>query len=185
MVALQPPVCNFGWKAQDFNLKGIDDKLHSLSAVKGEKGLLVMFICNHCPFVRAIVDKLVADCQELQKLGLGVVAINANDPVNYPEDSFEKMKVFAREHSFTFPYLVDDTQDVAKAYDAICTPDFFGFNSKLELQYRGRFDESGMQQLTHSKHELLEAMQEIAQKGLFKGEQHASIGCSIKWKTNK
>lgn len=183
MVALQPPVCDFGWRAQDFKLKGADDKLYNMNEIKRENGLLVMFICNHCPFVRAIVDKLAVDCKELQKLGIGVVAINANDPVEYPDDSFEKMKVFAREHNFTFPYLIDETQDVARAYDAVCTPDFFGFNSKLELQYRGRFDESGMQQLPQSKHELLEAMREVAQNGVFKGEQRSSIGCSIKWKS--
>ncbi len=183
MAALQPPLCDFGWKARDFKLKGTDDKHHSMSEIQGEKGLLVMFICNHCPFVRAIADKLAVDCKELQNLGLGVVAINANDAVEYPDDSFEKMKVFAREHNFTFPYLIDESQDVAKAYAAVCTPDFFGFNSRLELQYRGRFDESGMQQLPQSKHELLEAMREVAQNGVFKGEQHSSIGCSIKWKS--
>ncbi len=182
MVALQTPKTNKGWKAIDFNLKGIDGQNYSLAQVAGKNGLLVMFICNHCPFVKAIIDKLVIDANTLQKAGIGVVAINANDAANYPEDSFDHMISFAKAHKFSFPYLHDDTQSIAKKYDAVCTPDFFGFDKNLELQYRGRFDESGMKQLDTSKHELLEAMQEVAQKGKFAGHAMPSIGCSIKWK---
>lgn len=182
MVALQTPKTNKGWKAVDFNLPGVDGKEYSLSQVSGKNGLLVMFICNHCPFVKAIIDKLVVDAKILQREGIGIVAINANDATNYPEDSYENMISFATTHQFSFPYLHDATQSIAKKYDAVCTPDFFGFNKNLELQYRGRFDESGMQQLTTSKHELLEAMQEVAQKDKFFGHALPSIGCSIKWR---
>ena len=182
MVALQPPPTNKGWKALEFNLRSIDQHNYTLNQVKGPNGLLVMFICNHCPFVKAIIDKLVIDCTNLQKQGVGIVAINANDASVYSDDSFENMIKFAKEHHFTFPYLHDSTQEVAKKYEAVCTPDFFGFNSKLELEYRGRFDESGMKQLPHSKHELLEAMTEIAKTNNFTGNEMSSIGCSIKWK---
>ena len=182
MVALQTPKTNKGWKAVDFNLPGVDGNNYSLKQIAGKNGLVVMFICNHCPFVKAIVDKLVIDANTLQKAGIGVVAINANDAANYPEDSYDHMISFAKTHKFSFPYLHDATQSIAKKYDAVCTPDFFGFDKNLELQYRGRFDESGMKQLATSKHELLEAMQEIAQKGKFSGQANPSIGCSIKWK---
>lgn len=183
MVALQAPETNKGWKAVDFNLKGVDGKNYSLAQLKGKNGLLVMFICNHCPFVRAIVDKLVSDANTLQKEeGVGVVAINANDAASYPEDSYDNMINFAKTHKFSFPYLHDETQMLAKKYDAVCTPDFFGFNKDLELQYRGRFDESGMKQLASSRHELLDAMREIAHKGSFSGQAIPSIGCSIKWR---
>lgn len=182
MPPLETPKTDKGWKAKDFNLKGVDGKKHSLSELAGKNGLLVMFICNHCPFVKAIIDKLVIDVAILQKEGIGVVAINANDAASYPEDSYENMIEFAKSHRFTFPYLHDETQAVAKNYDAVCTPDFFGFSKNLELQYRGRFDESGMKQLASSKHELLEAMREIAEKGAFTGQEKPSIGCSIKWK---
>ena len=182
MVALQTPKTNKGWKAVDFNLPGVDGNNYSLKQIAGKNGLVVMFICNHCPFVKAIVDKLVIDANTLQKTGIGVVAINANDARNYPDDSYENMISFAKTHKFSFPYLHDETQSIAKKYDAVCTPDFFGFDKNLELQYRGRFDESGMKQLATSKHELLEAMQEIAQKGKFSGQANPSIGCSIKWR---
>lgn len=182
MVALNPPPVELGRKAVNFSLKGVDGKEYQLSDVAGKNGLLVVFICNHCPFVKAIIENIVIDAKKLQEAGVGVVAISSNDTMEFPEDSFENMKIFAKEHKFTFPYLFDDTQKVAKEFDAVCTPDFFGYNSKLELQYRGRFDDSGMQKKPNSKHELLEAMLEVAQKGLFSGEQKASIGCSIKWK---
>lgn len=181
MVALNPPPAELGKKAPSFSLKCVDGKTHSLDELKGKNGTLVMFICNHCPFVKAIVDKLAKDADELIKNGVAVIAINANNPLEYPEDSYDNMKIFAREHKFNFHYLFDETQDVAKAFGAVCTPDFFGYNSNLELQYRGRFDDSGMQQKPNSKHELLEAMLEISRTGKFAGEQKASIGCSIKW----
>ena len=182
MPALTPPVCDFGWNALDFTLPGVDGKSYSLADITGKDGTLLLFICNHCPYVKAIIDNLVADCKLLQDGGIGVAAISANDPVNYPADSFDNMKLFATEHAFSFPYLFDKTQDTARAYDAICTPDFFGFNSSLELQYRGRFDASGSNfSADPSRRELLEAMRQVAVTGLGPTEQTASIGCSIKW----
>ena len=137
------PVCNFGWAAPDFDLVGTDGKRYHRDSVRGDNGLLVMFICNHCPYVKAVLDKLVRDTGELRHQGIGSVAICSNDAADYPEDSFDNMKVLATRMRFPFPYLWDDTQSVAKAYGAICTPDFFGFNAALELQYRGRLDDAG------------------------------------------
>jgi peroxiredoxin len=182
MVALQTPVVELGWKALDFKLPGIDGKRYGLDDAKGPKGLILMFICNHCPYVRAIIDKLVLDLKELKTLGIGAMAINANDAKEYPEDSFANMQIFSQKHNFHFPYLYDETQVTAKAYGAVCTPDFFGFNKNMELQYRGRFDSSQKNTNVEAKHELLVAMREIAEQGYFKGEQAPSIGCSIKWK---
>ncbi len=184
MVSLNPPVCDFGWKAPDFNLPGVDGRNWALPDVVGEKGLLVMFICNHCPYVQAIRQRLVADMAILKRLGVNAVAISSNDVVNYPQDSFEKMKEVASDFNFGFPYLLDETQEIAHAYDAICTPDFFGFNANLELQYRGRFDDQG-RDLTpkpNATKDLLEAMKLVAGTGVGPKEQIASIGCSIKWK---
>jgi peroxiredoxin len=181
MVALQTPQVNLGWHAEAFNLIGIDDKQYSLHDLQGEKGLVIAFICNHCPFVRAIIDKVILDANELKNLGVNFVAINSNDPVSYPEDSFGNMKIFATKHEFTFPYLFDETQQVARNYGAVCTPDFFGFGADLTLQYRGRFDASGMTNTNTSNHELLNAMKQVALHGRFDGEQKPSIGCSIKW----
>jgi peroxiredoxin len=184
MAAAQPPLCNFGWKAPDFRLKGIDGKAYTLAEARGPKGLLVMFICNHCPYVRAIVDRLVRDARDLQKIGVGVVAVMSNDTVAYPDDSFENMKKFAARNGFTFPYVIDETQEVARAWDAVCTPDFFGFNANLELQYRGRLDASRKDPAPpDAKRELYEAMAEIARTGRGPREQNASMGCSIKWKS--
>jgi peroxiredoxin len=184
MAAAQPPLCDFGWKAKDFRLKGIDGKTHTLAEAKGPKGLLVMFICNHCPYVRAIVDRLVRDVRDLQKIGIGAIGIMANDTAAYPDDSFENMKKFAAQHGFPFPYVIDETQDVARAYDAVCTPDFFGFNANLELQYRGRLDASRKEPAPEgAKRELYEAMAEIARTGRGPRDQNASMGCSIKWKS--
>ena len=150
--------CDFGWKALDFELPGVDGKTCRLQDVKGEKGTVVVFICNHCPYVIAVIDRLVADARELKKIGVSTVAICSNDAAAYPEDSFEKMKGFAKEHGFGFPYLHDESQDVARAYNAICTPDFFGFNSDLELQYRGRLDSSNKRaEASDLKRELLES----------------------------
>jgi peroxiredoxin len=182
MVALNPPPFDPKAKASDFLLPATDGKIYSLDQCTGVNGLLVMFICNHCPFVQAIIDNLVKDCKRLQEVGIGIVAISVNDAEQYPEDSFDNMKKFAAKHDFCFPYLYDEAQRVAKQFEAVCTPDFFGYNRELALRYRGRFDESGMKQLPVTKHELLQAMLEIAQNGSYAGKQMPSIGCSIKWK---
>lgn len=184
MVSLNPPVCDFGWKAPDFDLPGVDGRQWSLAQAAGSNGLLVMFICNHCPYVKAIRERLVQDLAVLKELGVNTVAISSNDAVNYPDDSFEKMREMAQEFKFPFPYLYDESQQVAKAYGAVCTPDFFGFNSKMELQYRGRFDSQG-RELTpklDAKRDLLDAMTLVAKTGQGPKEQIPSIGCSIKWK---
>ena len=181
MAAVQP-VCNFGWPAPDFDLVGTDGRRHRRDSVRGEKGLLVMFICNHCPYVKAVLDKLVRDADELREHGIGSVAICSNDAIAYPEDSFENMKTLAARMHFPFPYLWDETQAVAKAYDAICTPDFFGFNAALELQYRGRLDDAGRAAKPDAPRELYEAMLQVARTGRGPAQQTASIGCSIKWR---
>jgi peroxiredoxin len=181
MASLQTPVCDFGWKAPGFELLGVDGKIWDLTHVKGPKGTLVMFICNHCPYVKAIRPRLVRDIKDLQTLGVNAVAIMSNDPTDYPEDSFEHMKAVSREFEFSFPYVIDPTQEIAKSYGAICTPDFFGFNAKLELQYRGRFDESRKETASDSTRELFHAMKMVAETGKGPREQIPSIGCSIKW----
>jgi len=169
-------------KAPQFDLLGVDGKRHGIDAVRGPNGLVVMFICNHCPYVKAVIDRIVRDCGELSAHGVGSVAVMSNDPTEYPEDSFENMKRIARAKSFPFPYLLDETQDVARAYGAACTPDFFGFNAGLELQYRGRLDASRRDPVPNARRELFEAMLQIAKTGSGPKEQIASIGCSIKWK---
>jgi len=177
------PVCDFGWEAPAFSLPGVDGKTYSLDRLRGPNGTLVMFICNHCPYVLAVADRLVRDAHALQALGVGCVAINANDATAYPEDAPERMPAFAQQHGFGFPYLHDATQAVAHAYGAVCTPDFFGYNAALELQYRGRLDASGRQPAPPDvRRELYEAMAEVARSGLGPTEQTASIGCSIKWR---
>jgi peroxiredoxin len=184
MVSLQTPVCDFGWKAPDFKLLGVDGKIWSLDEIRGPNGSLVMFICNHCPYVKAIRPRLVRDLKELKSLGVNAVGIMSNDAANYPDDSFDNMKLVAQEFDFPFPYLIDETQAVAKAYGAVCTPEFFGFNNKLELQYRGRFDESRKDTAPEGvRRDLFEAMKQIAQTGNGPREQISSIGCSIKWKS--
>ena len=183
MVAMEMPVCDFGWKALDFSLKGTDTKSYTLEDIRGPRGTLVMFICNHCPYVKAILDRLVRDAKELQNSGIGVIAIMANDPNEYAEDSFDNMAVVAGDNGFTFPYVIDKTQDVAHAYDARCTPDFFGFNAELELQYRGRLDASGKEAAApDARRERFEAMAQVAETGKGPAQQTASIGCSIKWR---
>ena len=183
MVSLKTPICDFGFKAKDFSLIGIDDQIYTLNKLKGSEGTLVMFICNHCPYVKAILRRLVQDIKYLQNLDIGIVAIMSNDPKEHTEDSFENMKFFSEQNRFSFPYLFDETQAVAKAYGAICTPDFFGFNANLELQYRGRFDATGRDSPTDStRHELLEAMKQVAETGYGPSKQIPSIGCSIKWR---
>lgn len=182
-MAVETPICRFGWPAPDFRLPGIDGRTWSLADIRGPRGTLVMFICNHCPYVQAVVDRLVRDVKDLQGLGIGVAAVNANDPVAYPEDSFENMVLFAARHGFTFPYLFDAGQDVARAYDAVCTPDFFGFDAGLGLQYRGRLDASRKQAgPADARRELFEAMAQVAATGHGPAEQVPSMGCSIKWK---
>lgn len=182
MPALETPKADIGWKAPDFSLPGVDGKNYSLKDVKGANGLVVMFICNHCPFVKAITAKLVRDMKELAGLGIGSIAISANDTVEYPEDSFENMKKFAAENNFPFPYVIDETQKVAQEYGAVCTPDFFGFDKDLRLQYRGRLDDSGMQNKPDGNRDLFNAMAEVAKTGKASGKQYNSIGCNIKWK---
>ena len=182
MASISPPVCDFGWKAPDFNLPGVDGRNWTLADARGPKGLLVMFICNHCPYVQAIRERLVQDMRELKTLGVNAIAIQSNDVVNYPDDNFERMKEVAAEFNFPFPYVLDESQEVAKAYGAVCTPDFFGFNAGLELQYRGRFDEAGRNPSPTSSRDLFHAMKQIAETGQGPREQIASIGCSLKWK---
>jgi peroxiredoxin len=182
MVSLNTPVCEFGWTAVDFDLPGVDGKRYSLSDVKGENGVLVMFICNHCPYVKAVRERIVRDAKELKQHGIGSIAIMSNDPADYPEDSFDNMRKLAREFDFPFPYVLDESQEIAKAYGAVCTPEFFGFNSALELQYRGRIDSSGKNTAPNAKRELFEAMTQVAKTGKGPKQQVPSIGCSIKWK---
>lgn len=182
MVSLTTPICDFGWPAPDFELANVDGNNYRLSNIKGEKGTLVMFICNHCPYVKAILPRLVSDIKALQILGVNTVAIMSNDPADYPEDSFDKMQATAKTFDFTFPYLLDETQQTAKAYNAICTPDFFGFNADLQLQYRGRFDESRKDTAPESSRDLFFAMKQVAETGKGPTVQIPSIGCSIKWK---
>ena len=179
---LDTPTVDFGLKAPAFNLADPDGKMYSLDDVMGEKGLLVAFICNHCPYVQAIIDRLVQDAKALQKDGIGVVAIMSNDYTYVPSDSPEKMKEFAANHGMTFPYLVDETQAIGKAYDAVCTPDFFGYNADGELQYRGRLDDAKMNSDAEGRTpELLNAMRQIAETGKGPESQIPSMGCSIKW----
>lgn len=183
MVSLETPVCEFGKSAIDFSLPGVDGKQWTLQDCKGEKGLLVMFICNHCPYVKAVRERLVRDTNELKSLGINSVAIMSNDPALYDEDSFENMKKVSDEYGFSFPYLLDETQEVAKAYGAVCTPDFFGYNADLELQYRGRLDASRKETAPADvRRDLFEAMSEVARTGNGPKDQIPSMGCSIKWK---
>lgn len=175
-------ICNFGWKARDFALKGVDGKPYTLADVRGPKGTLVVFICNHCPYVKASVGRIVTEAKALREIGIGTIAIMPNDTEAYRDDSFDNMKAFAAKHGFTFPYVIDETQDVARAYDAQCTPDFFGFNAQEELQYRGRLDASRMTPVANGRRELFEAMKQMAETGHGPEEQMPSMGCSIKWK---
>jgi peroxiredoxin len=181
-MAATPPVCDFNAPAPDFELIGTDGRRFRRDAVRGPKGLLVMFICNHCPFVKAVLDKIVRDAAELKAQGIGSVAISSNDPSDYPEDSFDNMKAVASRMRFPFPYLWDESQEVARAYGAVCTPDFFGYNASLGLQYRGRLDDSGRSPKPDAPRELFDAMVQIARTGKGPAEQTSSIGCSIKWK---
>ena len=182
---IKTPVCDFGKKAENFELKSTENKLISLNDIKGENGTLIMFICNHCPYVKAVTKDIVEDCKKLKDLGVNSVAICANDAENYPEDSFDKMIVFAKKNQFNFPYLVDETQEIAKTYDAVCTPDFFGYNKELELQYRGRLRElKNLMPVRDGDSDLYKAMKQISETGKGPEQQTPSAGCSIKWKNN-
>lgn len=177
------PICDFGWKAPAFSLPATDGRTYSLQDIAGPKGTLIMFICNHCPYVQAITDRIVRDARELQQLGIGVAAISSNDAAMYPEDSFDNMRRMAADEGFPFPYLYDESQDVARAYGAVCTPEFFGFDAGLGLQYRGRLDESRREPgPKDARRELFEAMRQVAETGKGPREQVPSMGCSIKWK---
>src|SRR5437764_768939 len=182
MVLANANICDFGWKARDFTLEGVDGKTWTLADVRGPKGTLVAFICNHCPYVRAVIGRLLEEAKALRGVGIGTIAIMPNDTETYPDDSLDNMKEFARRHAFTFPYVIDKTQEVARAYGAQCTPDFFGFNAQDELQYRGRLDASRTTLLTGVRRELYEAMKQVAETGRGPAAQTASMGCSIKWK---
>src|SRR5271157_2197605 len=171
-----------GWKANDFALQGIDGKTYSLDNIRGPKGTLIAFICNHCPYVKASISRIVAEAKALRGMGIGTIAIMPNDTEAYPEDSFDNMKAFAARYAFSFPYVIDTTQEVARAYDAQCTPDFFGFNAQDELQYRGRLDASRMTPIANARRNLFEAMKLVAETGHGPTEQFPSMGCSIKWK---
>ena len=173
---------SIGWKASDFALQGIDDKTYSLAVVRGQKGTLVAFICNHCPYVKASINRIVTEANALRQIGIGTIAIMPNDTDAYPEDSFNNMKGFAARHGFTFPYVIDSTQELARDYGALCTPDFFGFNAQDELQYRGRLDASRMTPVPNARRDLFDAMKMVAETGHGPKEQLPSMGCSIKWR---
>ena len=182
MSLTKTPICNSGKKAENFQLKSTENKIVSLNDVKGENGTLIMFICNHCPYVKAVIEDIVNDCKILEKEGIKSVAIMSNDTKNYPEDSFDNMIEFHKNNKFNFPYLIDETQEIAKKYDAVCTPDFFGYNKNLELQYRGRLDNAGISGESIKDKELLNAFYQIIKTGKGPKEQKSSMGCSIKWK---
>lgn len=182
MARTETPVCEFGKPAPEFSLRGVDGKIWTLSGSRGPQGLLVMFICNHCPYVKAVRDRIIRDARELKDYGVHAVAIMSNDPSDYPEDSFGNMKRVAQEFGYPFPYLYDETQEVAKAYGAVCTPDFFGYNKDLGLQYRGRLDASRKEPAPDARRDLFEAMKQVALTGLGPKDQIAGMGCSIKWR---
>jgi peroxiredoxin len=182
MARTQNGICAFGWKAQDFALGGIDGRTHSFADVRGPRGTLVIFICNHCPYVKASIGRIVQEAEALAAVGIGTIAVMPNDTAAYPEDSFDNMKVFAATHGLAFPYVIDETQEVARAYRAQCTPDFFGFNAQDELQYRGRLDASRTTPIPNARRDLFEAMKQVAETGHGPVEQLPSMGCSIKWK---
>jgi peroxiredoxin len=175
-------ICAFGWKARDFALKGTDGKTYALADVRGPNGTLVFFICNHCPYVKASIGRIVVEADALREIGIGTIAVMPNDTADYREDSFDNMRAFAARHRFTFPYVIDETQEVARGYGAQCTPDFFGFNAQDELQYRGRLDASRTTVVPGARRELFEAMRQVAETGAGPLEQMPSMGCSIKWR---
>ncbi len=183
MTLTKTPICDFGKKAESFELKSTEDKIVSLDEMKGKNGTLIMFICNHCPYVKAVISDIVNDCKTLSNMGINSLAICSNDVNNYPEDSFQNMKKFANENNFSFPYLHDENQEIAKKYDAVCTPDFFGYNKNLELQYRGRIRElKDLKPLRLGDSELYSAMKQISKTDKGPLKQVPSMGCNIKWK---
>ena len=182
MSLTKTPICDFGKKAENFQLNSTDNKIISLKDIKGESGTLVMFICNHCPYVKAVIEEVVQDCKKLESKGIKGVAICSNDVKNYPEDSFENMIKFSQNHKFNFPYLFDETQKIAKNYNAVCTPDFFGYNKNLELQYRGRIRElKDLKPARKGDSDLKLAMKLIAETGSGPKNQIPSMGCNLKW----
>lgn len=182
-MAENPPVCDFGWSAPGFALPATDGRTYALEDLKGPNGVVIVFICNHCPYVLAVIDRIVRDARDLKALGIGFAAICSNDSTTHPDDSFENMAKMAEQRAFPFPYLHDEDQTVARAYDAVCTPDFFGFNADLELQYRGRLDASRRETGDAGlRRDLFEAMKQVAETGQGPRDQIASMGCSIKWK---
>ena len=181
MIRTETPICDFNQAANDFNLKCVDGNYYCLNNLKGNNGLLVMFICNHCPYVKSVIHRIIRDTNELKVLGVNSVAIMSNDPSEYDEDSFENMQKIAIKMNFSFPYLIDETQEIAKSYGAVCTPDFFGYNKDLGLQYRGRLDESRKESVQDARRDLFEAMKGIALTGVGPEDQIPSMGCSIKW----
>jgi peroxiredoxin len=184
MTLTKTPVCDFGKKAEDFKLKSIDNKIISLNDVAGEKATLIMFICNHCPYVKAVIKDLVKDCNDLKNDGVNTVAIMSNDVKNHPDDSFDNMIKFAKRNNFdSIDYVIDETQEIAKKYNAVCTPDFFGYNKDLKLQYRGRYRElKDLKPVVNGDSDLKIAMKMIAQTQKGPDEQIPSMGCNIKWK---
>ena len=182
MALLKTPICDFGLNAVDFKLKSINGELLTLNDVKGDNGTLIMFICNHCPYVKAIIKNIVDDSNNLKNLGVNAIAIMSNDTKNYPDDSFDKMKDFAKDNKFNFPYVIDETQEIAKKFGAVCTPDFFGYNGNNELQYRGRMRElKELKPISNDESDLFKAMKLIAQTGKGPKNQIPSMGCNIKW----
>ena len=182
MALTKTPICDFGKKADYFELKSIDNKIISLNDVKGENGTLIMFICNHCPYVLAVIKNVVEDCKDLENDGIKSIAIMSNDPKRYEEDSFDNMVKFSKNHNFNFPYLIDETQEVAKKYGAVCTPDFFGYNKDLELQYRGRYRElKDLKPIKDGDSDLFVAMKIISETQKGPENQTPSMGCNIKW----
>ena len=179
---IKTPICDFGQTAYSFELKTTNNQIVKLDEAVGENGTLIMFICNHCPYVKAVIDDIVVDCNNLEELGIKSLAICSNDSINYPEDSFDKMIEFSKNHNFNFPYLIDETQKVAKKYNAVCTPDFFGYNKKLELQYRGRIRElKDLKPVNIGESDLFKAMKQISETGMGPENQMPSMGCGIKW----
>ena len=182
---IKTPICDFGQAAKSFELKSTNNEIINLNDVRGENGTLVMFICNHCPYVIAVIKDIIDDYKNLKGFGIKAVAICSNDSINYPDDSFDKMIQFDKDHDFNFPYLIDETQDIAKSYGAVCTPDFFGYNKNLELQYRGRIRElKNLKPVKTNKSDLFKAMKQIAETGNGPKDQIPSMGCGIKWLDN-
>ena len=184
MVLTRTPICNFGEKIINFSLVNVDDRFYSLKELKGNNGTVVMFICNHCPYVKSIISRLKETVLELKSMQINTIAIMPNDTANYPEDNFKNMKNFSNINNFNFPYLLDENQNIATEYGAVCTPDFFGYNNKGELQYRGRLSEMKNLKFVDKKNELLDAMRLIMKTQKGPVEQYPSVGCSIKWKSN-